>query len=351
MKYRLEWPTKGSLPRILRYLCLLFIINCAAATGLFQGSTYADTWAERLGFPAEKTVVILHAHEMGICYATNAAAEKLHESNPNQSSSVTVPGPWFLDFAAWKIKHPNADVGIALTLNSELTNHRWQPVSPHTRVTSLVDSEGYFWPSTTQTMVNANADEVEQELHSQIQRALRAGLKPTHLTSHLGTLFMRLDFTEVYLRLARQYWIPAVVIELTPEHIERFQLMGYPVPEELIELLENYPLPKVDDLQFVQPAESYEELRESFVKLIQGLPPGLIQVSFHPAIESEALKHVTPDWQQRVWVMQLMQDPEIRSLLTGDKVILTNWREVMSRFTDQSPAQTSPTADEESTSR
>jgi len=262
-----------------------------------------------------------------------------------------VPGPWFLDFAAWNRKHPTADVGLALTLNSELTNHRWQPVSPHSQVTSLVDSEGYFWPSTTQTMVNASADEVEQELHSQIQRALRAGLKPTHLTTHLGTLFMRLDCTEVYLRLARQYWIPAVVIELTPEHVERFQQLGYPIPEELIGLLENYPLPKVDDLQFVRPAESYEEFRSSFVEQIQELPPGLTQVSFQPAIESDELKRVAPDWQQRVWTMQLMQDPEVLALLTGDEVILTSWQEVMERYTGNAPAQAAPAKTEETPSQ
>jgi len=349
MKTQLVRPTKG--PILLRNLCLLFAVSCAAASGIFQSVACADTWAERLGFPADKSVVILHAHEIGIAHATNAAAEKLHASDSKHSSSVTVPAPWFLDFAAWSGKHPHADVGIALTVNSELANHRWQPISPHSRVTSLVDNEGYFWPSTTQTMVNASAAEVEQELHSQIQRALRAGLKPTHLTTHLGTLFMRLDFTEVYLRLARQYWIPAVVIELTPEHVERFQLMGYPIPAELIGLLENYPLPKVDDLQFIQPAESYEELRSSFVELIQGLSPGLIQVSFHPAIESDELKRVTPDWQQRVWSMQLMQDPEIRSLLTGDQVILTNWREVMGRYTGRPPAQAAPAKNEDSASR
>jgi len=331
MKNRLSRSTNG--PFQPRNFCLLFAAAYAATFALFPSVACADTWAERLGFPAEKTVLILHAHEMGMSHATNAAAEKLHTSESKHSSSVTIPGPWFLDFAAWSREHPDADVGLSLTINSELANHRWQPVSPHSHVTSLVDSEGYFWPSTTQTMVNASVAQVEQELHSQIQRALRAGLKPTHLTTHMGTLFMRLDFTEVYLRLARQYWIPAVVIELTPEHVERFQRLGYPIPEELIGLLESYPLPKVDDLQFVRPAESYEALRSSFVELIQGLPPGLIQVSFHPAIESDELKRVTPDWQQRVWAMQLMQDPEILSLLSSDKVVLTNWREVMERYT------------------
>jgi len=322
-----------------------------ATFALLPSVVRADTWAERLGFPAEKTVLILHAHEIGISHATNAAVEKLHESDSKLSSSVVVPGPWFLDFAAWSRKHPAADVGLALTLNSELTNHRWQPVSPRDQVPSLVDSEGFFWPSTTQTMVNASAEEVEQELQSQIQRALRAGLKPTHFTTHSGTLFMRLDFTEVYLRLARQYWIPAVAVELTPEHIERFRLLGYPIPEELIGLLEDYPLPKVDDLQFIKPANSYEEMRSSFIELIHGLPPGLTQVAFHPAIESAEQKQVTSDWQQRVWAMQLMQDPEVRSLLTGEEVILTNWQEVMQRFTGSVPAQAAPADTKDSSNR
>jgi len=349
MQYPLQVPNKSPSPPYT--LCLLFVFACVATLGLLPGAASADTWAERLGFPAEKTVIILHAHEMGISHATNAAAEKLHRVDSKQSSSVIVPGPWFLDFAAWSRKHPTADVGLALTLNSELAEHRWQPVSPRSLVPSLVDREGYFWPSTTQTMVNASADEVEQELQHQIERALRAGLQPTHFTTHLGTLFMRLDLTEVYLRLARQYWIPAVVIELTPEHVERFQRLGYPIPEELIGLLAEYPLPKVDDLQFIKPADSYQQLRSSFIELIHGLPPGLTQIAFHPALDSAELKRVTPDWQQRVWTLQLMQDPEIRSLLTGDKIILTNWREVMQRFTGSPSAQAPPTKTEASPSR
>ncbi|MCA9231642.1 MAG: polysaccharide deacetylase family protein [Planctomycetales bacterium] len=333
-------------PRLFpSYFGVFIAVACAAALGL-KNFASAETWAERLGFPAGKKVLILHAQEIGFCHSANAAAIALHESHPEQSSSVIVPGPWFFDYVDWNLNRPDADVGLELTLNSELQNHRWQPVSPHDLVASLTDSEGFYWPTTTQTMVNGSADEVEQELHNQIQRALRSGLKPTHLTTHLGTLFMRLDFTEVYFRVARQYWIPAVVIELTPEHIERFRSMGFPAPDELIKLLHDYPLPKVDDMQFVQPADSYEEVRDQFLGLIRSMSPGLTQLAFHPAIETDELKRMTPDWQQRVWAMQLFEDPEVRALMAEENVVFTNWREIMQRFHGQIPAPAIEMADE-----
>ena len=33
----------------------------------------AETWAERLGFPPQSKVLLLHVNEMGMCYETNAA--------------------------------------------------------------------------------------------------------------------------------------------------------------------------------------------------------------------------------------------------------------------------------------
>jgi predicted glycoside hydrolase/deacetylase ChbG (UPF0249 family) len=298
----------------------------------------AETWAERLGYPPGKKVLILHAHDMGLCRATNAAAEALDASKLTHSTSALPTAPWFADYAKTASDEQNADVGLALVLNSEWPNYRWQPLTSDNLVSSLVDRDGYLWPTAVQTMVNADAAEVEQELQVQVLRAQLAGLQPTHFTTHLGTLFTRLDLAEVYLRLAREHWIPAVVVELTPAHVERFQKMGYPIPEELVQLISDYPLPKVDDLVFMPGGESYAAKKQAFIDMIKGLPPGLVQVSLQPAVESDELKHIDPDWQQRVWELQLLEDEEVLALLQSDDVILTNWREIMQRFTGAGPA-------------
>jgi hypothetical protein len=314
-----------------------------------SGRTLAETWADRLGYPSGARVLILHAHELGMCYETNSAGARLLAAGAVRSASVMVPGPWFGDFARWCRAHPDADVGVDLTLNSEWDHYRWQPVAARHLVPSLVDGDGFLWRTPVQTLVNASAEDVEHELVTQIARAKESGITPTHLTTHLGTLVTRPDLMEVYLRIARQQWIPAMFVELTPEHEERFGRMGFPLPDQVIQLLDEYPLPKVDDLQFVPDAESYEQKKQAFLTMIRGLSPGITQIAAHPAAESDALKRIVPDWQQRVWEAELMADGDVRESLQADGIVLTDWRELMHRFEGrpalaEKPEESSPGA-------
>jgi YdjC-like protein len=298
----------------------------------FVGSAAADTWAERLGYPADSKVLVLHANELGVSYETNAAGTKLLDDRIVRSAGAMVPAPWFIDLTSWCKAHADADVGLELTLNSELPNYRWKPVSSTGLVHSLVGANDFLWQLPVQTMVNATADDVERELRAQINRARASGLQPSHLTTHLGTLVTRPDFMEVYLRIARQEWIPAMIVEVTPEQIERFRAQGFPLPDDVIALLEDYPLPKVDDLKFVAPAESFEAKKQAFLKLLAELSPGLTQIAFPAAIESPALSRIMPDAQQSVWNTELFSDPEIRQALGAAGIVLTDWREIMRRF-------------------
>ena len=105
----------------------------------------AETWAERLGYPAGAKVLVLHANELGMCYETNAAGTELLEAGVVRSAGAMVPGPWFADLAAWCKAHPDADVGLELTLNSEWDHYRWRPVAVGGLVPSLVDADGFLW--------------------------------------------------------------------------------------------------------------------------------------------------------------------------------------------------------------
>lgn len=318
-----------SLP-VIRLLRAAFAILCLGLVSLSQAR--ANTWAERLGFPAEKKVVILHARDLGLCYETNAAAEQLLEQGLVQSASAMAPCPWFADSAAWAVQNPTLDVGLQLTLNSELPSYRWQPVAPHSLVTHLVDHQGFFWPTVMQTTVNGHVDDIEHEMEAQLQRARLAGLVPSHLTTHLGTLYSRPDFARAYLRFARRHWIPAVVVELTPERLDSFRRQGFPLPDDLLQLLNEYPLPKVDDLKFLPEARSADEKRRLALELFASLSPGITQIAVAPAIETDAMKRLDSQWQRRVWEFELFSDQDFRDNLATQDVIITNWREIMQRF-------------------
>lgn len=302
-----------------------------------SGGAAAETWADRLGFPADSRVLILHAGELGLSHETNAAAANLLKSGAVNAAAAIVPAPWFADAAKWSQAHPAASVGLELALNSELENYRWQPVASEDYVPSLVDADGFLWQRPVQTASNAVAADVERELLAQIARAKTAGLKPSHLTSHLGTLFERPDFVDAYLRVARQQWIPAAIVELTDEQLDRFSQAGNPVPEDVVAALDEYPLPKLDALRFVPDADSYEAKKQALLALIRDLPPGLTQIELRPASASDALPHMVDDAQQRIWDAQMLADAEVLEALRAEGIVTTNWREVMRRFAGARP--------------
>lgn len=328
----------------IRFRSIATIFSACLGVFMTTDGVSAETWAERLGFNADKKVIIIHAQEMGLCFETNDAVRQLLEQGATCSSSAMAPCPWFADFAHWSRAHKDADVGLALTLNSQSPHYRWQPVARDEQVRSLADQKGLLWPTVMQTTVNADVAEVEVELRAQILRAKLDGVQPTHFTTQLGALYTRLDLTRLYLGLAQEYWIPAVVVELTPEHIERFREMGVPLPEDLAVAIQEYPLPKLDDLQFVPSGATYDEKKQRLLELIDGLPSGITSVEFYPAVESPALSHIVDDAEQRLWDAQLLQDPEVGARLASDDVVLTTWREIMQRFEGTAEAKAPTTA-------
>jgi predicted glycoside hydrolase/deacetylase ChbG (UPF0249 family) len=248
------------------------------------------------------------------------------------------PCPWFDHAAVWAKRQDSLDVGVSFTLNCDGKHYRFRPLSVGD-CGSLADQQGYAWSSALQAANNLQVEHVERELAAQLHVAQSRGVEVSHLTVHDGVLFLRTDLTAAYFRFARRHWIPAVVVELTPEHVERFRRQGFPLEQELIDLVASYPLPKLDDLRFAPSAESYEAKREAALKLLAELPPGLTAIKFQPAVESDALKAIDERWQQRVWDARLLADPRFREALAKPPFVRTDWREVMRRFEETGPSR------------
>ncbi len=314
----------------LRIACLL-LIGLLQAAGHTVGAR-AETWAEKLGYPEGSRVVILHASEVGTCYATNQAAQQGLADGNIQAVSVMPPTAWSSEFLAWYREHPQYDVGVSITMNSDNEAVKWGPVSAGSDVRSLVDKNGYLWRHVHQTAINASRDDVAREVEAQILRARLAGIQPGHLGLHLGTMIARSDLAEVYLEAARRHWIPAIIVELTPGHITRFQRMGFPLDERMIQIISSYPLPKLDELKFCPPGETYEQKLEELLELLRDLEPGITQINFAPAVESDAIKRMDPLWKQRVWEARLLADPALGAVISEEQILTTDWKQIMRRF-------------------
>ena len=139
-------------------------------------------------------------------HSVNMGLERLIETGLPVSVSVMFACPWYQETVELLKRHPAVAVGIHLTLNSEWKNYRWGPVSGRGAVPTLVDADGYFFPSSEALYRNhPDLREVEKDLRAQIQRALSSGLKIDYVDYHMGTAVRYPEFREITERLAREF--------------------------------------------------------------------------------------------------------------------------------------------------
>src|SRR5262249_39809210 len=153
-----------------------------------QQST-SKSLVQRLGYAADQKLLIVHADDLGMAHSVNRASIKALETGLVSSASIMVPCPWLPEIAAYAKAHPQADLGLHLTLTSEWKQLRWGPVLGRERASSLVDSDGYFYSLESEAAAHMDVREAESEIRAQIERAKTLGIKPTHLDSHMGTLY------------------------------------------------------------------------------------------------------------------------------------------------------------------
>src|SRR5438093_9562159 len=156
--------------------------------------------------PTSAVSLIIRTDDVGMSHSVNMAMQKLVSTGMPVSVSVLFVCPWYQEAVEILKQHPNVSVGIHLALNSEWKNYRWGPVTGSAAVPSLVDENGFFFPSSEALhQHNPSVAEVEKELRAQIDRAMRSGVKIDYVDEHMGTATRYPEFREVTERLAREY--------------------------------------------------------------------------------------------------------------------------------------------------
>jgi predicted glycoside hydrolase/deacetylase ChbG (UPF0249 family) len=132
--------------------------------------------------------LVIRSDDGGMSHAVNMGLKRLLESGLPVSVSVMFPCPWYQEIVEILRQHPEAAVGVHLTLNSEWRHYRWGPVVGREAASSLVDRDGYFFPSSEDLYRNhPDPGQVEAELRAQIERARGTGLHVDYLDYHMGT--------------------------------------------------------------------------------------------------------------------------------------------------------------------
>src|SRR6266576_4411744 len=174
-------------------------------------SVSTKTLVERLGYPRDTKLLIVHGDDLGMAHSINDASIKAFETGLVSSGSIMVPCPWLPEIAAYARSHPQADLGLHLTLTSEWSLYLFGPVLAKERVPSLFDNSGYLYPLENEAAAHIDVKEAEAEIRAQIARARAFGIQPTHLDSHMGTLYQSKALFEILLRVARENKLPVRV--------------------------------------------------------------------------------------------------------------------------------------------
>jgi predicted glycoside hydrolase/deacetylase ChbG (UPF0249 family) len=293
---------------------LLFLLSLNLALA------QTKTVAERLGYPRDAKLLIIHADDLAVSHSEDAASFDALDKHAVTSASIMIPCPWLTEVAAYAKTHPDADLGLHLTLTAEWKSDRWGPVASKDTVPSLLDPDGYLWPETMPAVQHIKADEAEREIRAQVERSIAMGIHPTHLDSHMGVLFARPDLIAAYIKVAHEYKLPFLA------------MLGPSAPPSIKSLLNENDV-VLDSVVIANPSVPAAGWKDFYINAVRTLKPGLTEIIVHLShddAESQAVMVDHPDygaaWRQRDY--DAMTSPELKKAIEDNHVILVHWSDL-----------------------
>jgi len=290
---------------------------------LFSPSTLpaqTKTLAERLGYPADSKLLIVHADDLAVAHSVDAASLDALDKDAVTSASIMVPCPWLSEVAAYAKAHPDADLGLHLTLTSEWETYRWGSVAPADTVSSLLDPAGRFWVDSPEVAKNAKAQEAEREIRAQVERAIALGIHPTHLDSHMGSAFATPELFAAYVKVAHEYHLPFLAVR-----------SGFGDSNLLSQLSDKDVI--VDSVVIANPGVQREHWKDFYLSALKNLKPGLTEIIVHLGHDDAELQAVMVDhpdygsaWRQRDY--DFVTSAEFKNALQENHIVLVKWRDL-----------------------
>jgi chitin disaccharide deacetylase len=279
-----------------------------------------QTVQEKLGYPKDTKLLIIHADDIGVSHSENAATIAAMEKGSVSSGSIMVPCPWMPEIATYAKAHPNADLGLHLTLTAEWKEYKWGPVLPRTDVPSLVDDRGFLPDNSAAVGKNAKPAEVEKELRGQVERAKQFGIDPTHFDTHMGSVFGTPELANIYVKLAQEYKVPIL-----------FPAMATPLLKDAGNLV------ITDKIIMAEPADFKGGMKIFYTKALKELPAGLNVLLLHAAHDDSEMKAVTIDhpdygaaWRQADF--EFFTSDDCKKLLKDNNIKVITWKEIRDKI-------------------
>ena len=185
-----------------------------------------------------------------------------------RSAAILAVSPWFEEAAKIARDNPDLCFGVHLGLIGEWRGYRWRPVLPYSEIRSLVDEDGFLWPSPAEFWAHhPNTADMEKEFSAQIELARKKGVNLSYLDTHYVMPYDE-RYRPIVERLGKKYGLPVSCL-LGEHELEDFGIYSVP-PEEKEKALE---------------------------RVLRDLKPGVNLLIGHPglpSLENDALIHYDP---------------------------------------------------------
>lgn len=277
-----------------------------------------------------RRALVIHEDDVGMTHGSNVAFRELSERGVISSGSVMAPCPWFPETLEIAASNPRFDLGVHLTLNSEMRPMKWRPLTRPPKSAGLTDEFGYFWPE-RQRGWRPEPEAVEAELRAQIDAAIAGGVDVTHLDTHCGAV-MRPKLLPIYRRLGEDYDLPIVLMR----RVEG----GNPRPpgttmwrefEQALDAADACGDP-VFDLFFETPWDRTVDAESVYSEAIANVPEGITFFAFHFSAPGDVEAVGPPDRAHyRTDEYALFNSGKIEPVLAKHGVTLIGMREVRDR--------------------
>lgn len=275
---------------------------------------------QRLGYSADAKLLIIHADDLALAHSQDMASFEALNQGAVSSASVMVPCPWLTEVADYAKAHLDADLGLHLTLTSEWKTYKWGPVAPRDQVPSLLDPQGYLYADAGEAVRHIKPEEAEREVRAQVETALKMGIHPTHLDSHMGTLFTKPALVAVLVNVAHEYHLPFLMLKIPGTPPDMYAALK---PTDVI----------LDHVFMAAPPIKADEWLSYYTHILRTLPPGVSELIVHLAYDDAEMQAVTIDhpdygsaWRQRDF--NVLTSPEFRRVLAEDHIVLVSWRDL-----------------------
>jgi predicted glycoside hydrolase/deacetylase ChbG (UPF0249 family) len=242
--------------------------------------------------------LVVNADDFGISRGVNRGIVEAHRNGLVTSASLMANLPSAEDALTRATICPDLGLGLHLTLTAG------HPLTPPSKVPTLVDPDGHFFVLGSLlaklSLGQVSPDDLRRELSAQVEWALRRGVQPSHLDSH-HHVHTHPRVAPIVIALAREHrigWVrcpverglsPGLVRMPAKDAARTVAISTFGLVTRL--LVRRAGLRTTRQFRGIGLGMGFGEA--GLLSTLRSLPPGLTELMTHPGIPDEELAGLT----------------------------------------------------------